>query len=71
MMYKVKESNPSVKHAHRSFPLFSDKPQYDQEVVFNFNHMIEGDLSKVPDSLPKSIVRIFLSSTFSGTVLRF
>ncbi|XP_052261935.1 uncharacterized protein LOC127865910 isoform X2 [Dreissena polymorpha] len=41
-----------------------ERPQYDTDVTKNFNDMIDGDLSNVP-ALPKSMVRIFLSSTFS------
>ncbi|XP_050392068.1 NACHT and WD repeat domain-containing protein 2 [Patella vulgata] len=43
-----------------------EKATYDKELEIKFDKMIEGDLSDLPP-LPRSVVRIFLSSTFSDT----
>ncbi|KAK3612217.1 hypothetical protein CHS0354_039489 [Potamilus streckersoni] len=41
-----------------------EKPQFDKEAEDKFDAMIKGDMTDLPP-LPKSIVKIFLSSTFS------
>ncbi|XP_052783963.1 uncharacterized protein LOC128219861 isoform X2 [Mya arenaria] len=43
---------------------WKEKPQYDKDITENFRNMINGDLNNIPE-LPKTMVRIFLSSTFS------
>lgn len=45
--------------------LSSEKPAYDKELELKFNKMMQGDLKNLPE-MPRSVVRIFLSSTFSG-----
>ncbi|XP_046576157.1 NACHT and WD repeat domain-containing protein 2-like [Haliotis rubra] len=40
------------------------KPQYNEALEKQFDAMLEGDMSDLPP-LPRSIVRIFISSTFS------
>ena len=42
------------------------KPSYSKVMEAKFDAMLEGDLEKLPP-LPRSIVKIFVSSTFSGT----
>ena len=41
---------------------------FDKAATQKFNEMLDGDLNDLP-ALPKSIVRVFLSSTFSGKSL--
>ena len=43
----------------------SEKPVYDKAATKKFDDMLDGDLRDLPP-LPKSMVRVFLSSTFSG-----
>ena len=38
---------------------------YDKQATQKFDDMIDGGLTDLPP-LPKSMVRVFLSSTFSG-----
>ena len=45
--------------------VISEKPKYDEELTKSFERMTRGDLSNIPEP-QKSMVRIFLSSTFSG-----
>ena len=47
--------------------LFSEKPAFDKAATKKFDDMIDGELKDLPP-LPKSMVRVFLSSTFSGKV---
>ena len=49
----------------KNVDFFTEKPVYDKSATQKFNDMIDGDLSDLPP-LPKSMVRVFLSSTFSG-----
>ncbi|KAL3876006.1 hypothetical protein ACJMK2_033895 [Sinanodonta woodiana] len=42
----------------------NEKPQFDKEAEDKFDAMIKGDLTDLP-TLPKSIVKVFLSSTFT------
>ena len=53
----------------RSCPpdFFSEKPAFDKAATKKFDDMIDGDLKDLPP-LPKSMVRVFLSSTFSGKI---
>ncbi|XP_045212692.2 uncharacterized protein LOC123563752 [Mercenaria mercenaria] len=41
-----------------------EKPKYNEEATEKFNQMLNGDLTDLPP-LPKTMVKIFLSSTFS------
>jgi hypothetical protein len=51
---------------HYFIVLFAaSKSGFDRDVEKKFDQMLLGDLSDLPH-LPRSIVRIFLSSTFSG-----
>ncbi|KAL5018770.1 hypothetical protein ScPMuIL_004492 [Solemya velum] len=61
---KSKQKTVSKRELRSQSPKVRKKETYDKEVQLKFETMMKGDLKSLPE-MPRSIVRIFLSSTFS------